>query len=488
MSTRRLAAPLSRLRFGLARAEITPPVGIYHRLWGAARHDRATGVHRPLSAEVMVFAPLAGAGPPLVRVQLDLAGLVQAQHDDLARMMAGTIGVDRERVAIVYSHTHSSGWFVPDRLSLPGGELILPYLTRLTESLRQAGREALAGLRPATITYTAGRCSLAASRDYPEPDHGGFVCGFNPDAPADDTLLLARVTGEDGGPIATLVNYACHPTTLAWENSLISPDYVGAMREVVEAATGAPCIFALGACGDLGPRHGFVGDTAVADRNGRELGYAALAALTAMHPAGTAFTYTGPVLSGATLGVWADQPLSAAEMARAETFAGGIYTVDLPLREGLDPDALRAEVERHEAEAAAADGRGDATAARDHAARAERARRWLARIADLPPGTTYPLRFSVHRLGDAVWITCGGEPYSLLQVELRRRFPHLALVVSPLDGDLQIAYLLPRDRYGRGLYQEEPSSLAPGCLEGLIDAVAARIAEHASASAPAADA
>lgn len=110
------------------------------------------------------------------------------------------------------------------------------------------------------------------------------------------------------------------------------------------------------------------------------------------------------------------------------------------------------------------------------------------RRADLPPGTTYPLRFSVHRLGAAVWITCGGEPYSLLQGELRRRFPHLALVISPLDGDLQIAYLLPRDRYGCGLYQEEPSSLAPGCLERLIDAIAARVAEHAPASAPAAGA
>ena len=76
--------------------------------------------------------------------------------------------------------------------------------------------------------------------------------------------------------LGTLVNYACHPTTLAWENTLISPDYVGAMREVVEQHTGAPCLFLQGASGDLGPREGFVGDTAVADRNGRQLGFAAL--------------------------------------------------------------------------------------------------------------------------------------------------------------------------------------------------------------------
>jgi hypothetical protein len=64
----------------------------------------------------------------------------------------------------------------------------------------------------------------------------------------------------------------------------------------------------------------------------------------------------------------------------------------------------------------------------------------------------------------------------VLQRELRHRFPSLTVLVSPLDGDLQVAYLLPRDRYGLGLYQEEPSSLAPGCLEVLIEAIATRIA------------
>ena len=50
MKTRELPTPTSRVRFGLARADITPPVGIYHRLWGAARHSQATGVHRPGTA------------------------------------------------------------------------------------------------------------------------------------------------------------------------------------------------------------------------------------------------------------------------------------------------------------------------------------------------------------------------------------------------------------------------------------------------------
>src|SRR5207253_8221332 len=109
--------------------------------------------------------------------------------------------------------------------------------------------------------------------------------------------------------LGTIVNYACHPTTLAWENTLVSPDYVGAMREVVERETGAPCLFLQGSSGDLGPRDGYTGDTAVADRNGRQLGFAALSGLEAMPPAGTYFEYAGPVVSGATLGSWEHRPL-----------------------------------------------------------------------------------------------------------------------------------------------------------------------------------
>ena len=45
------------------QADITPPVGIYHRMWGAALHDRATGVHRPLMATAMYLESCSTAVP-----------------------------------------------------------------------------------------------------------------------------------------------------------------------------------------------------------------------------------------------------------------------------------------------------------------------------------------------------------------------------------------------------------------------------------------
>ena len=40
---------------GVARRDVTPPVGIYARQWGAARHDVAEGVHRPLALTALAL-------------------------------------------------------------------------------------------------------------------------------------------------------------------------------------------------------------------------------------------------------------------------------------------------------------------------------------------------------------------------------------------------------------------------------------------------
>ena len=95
------------------------------------------------------------------------------------------------------------------------------------------------------------------------------------------------------------------PTSLGGMNRLISPDYVGAMRELVERDTnGAPCIFLHGADGELAPRRCYEESTEAADQNGRELGYAALSTLSSLTPPGKKMVFDKKVESGATLGLW----------------------------------------------------------------------------------------------------------------------------------------------------------------------------------------
>ena len=282
---------------------------------------------------------------------------------------------------------------------------------------------------------------------------GRFACGYNPGAPADDTLLVARVSDDGGTTLATLFNYACHPTTLAWENRLLSPDYIGAAREVLETAFGAPALFLHGASGELAPRDDYVGDAAVADRNGRQLGHAAAAAIEALPPPGTRFVYTGIVASGANLGTWEYRPSEPAQLAEAAR---------------VEAQVTHAELRRKE-EPAVVESLTDATP--DSVQEREKAlRREFLELA-LGDGPMHRMPLWTWRLGEALLVALPNEAYSAFQVELRRRFAGTpVLVVTTTNGG--VGYLCPRETYGSGLYQEQQSPYAPGCLEDAIEAAA----------------
>lgn len=440
--------------FGVARRDVTPPVGIYNRSWGASTHDVAEGVHRPLTATAAVFAPIAGAGPTLALVALDIGWFPYApDYVSLRTVVMERTGLGEAEVLVQLSHTHA-GANTNSRLEgRPGTELIAPYLEGLTEQVVDAVLEARSSTTEATVTYGWGRCGLAANRDFWDAQAGRFACGYNPDGPADDTLLVARATDTDGRTLATLFNYACHPTTLAWENRLLSPDYVGAAREVLEQAFGAPALFLQGASGELAPRDDYVGDPDVADRNGRQLGHAAAAAIEALAPPGRRFVYTGIVASGANLGTWEYRASSPEQLAAARRLEAVLSGVDLARKEDIGVvESLSS-------------SSPDSPQEREKALRRE-----LLRLA-LGEGSVVRMPIWAWRLGEALLVAVPDEPYSIFQQELRRRFAGTpVLVLMTTNGG--VGYLPPRETYGSGRYQEQQSPYAAGGLEQAIEAAA----------------
>jgi len=445
-------------------------------MWGAAMHDRSTGVHRPLTATALYLngRHARGSGRDAkVIVALDHCLLRTEEMNGLLDRVSSAADIPRDAMIVFFSHTHAAGLMDRRRSELPGGDLIAPYLESLTAKLAALVRKARDSQQTASIVYGAGRCGLARNRDYFDAERGEYVCGLNPEGEADDTVLVGRITAADGKPLATIVNYACHPTTLAWENTWISPDYIGAMREVVEQATDAPCLFVQGASGDIGPRDGFVGDVAVADRNGRQLGHAVMSAVEPLPAPGTSYEYTGPVISGATLGIWEYVPVSADRRKEIDIWQARRVVVPLKYRDDLPKrDDLERKRERWTQREADAKAAGDDIRVRDARAMVERMTRSLSRIQHLPPGDEYPYAIDILRIGDAVWLSLNGEHYNRLQREIRRRFEGTPIIVGTLANGSGISYVLDSDSYGKGLYQEKVSVLAKGCLETLVDTIA----------------
>ena len=72
--------------------------------------------------------------------------------------------------------------------------------------------------------------------------------------PVDPEVCVLRVEDMDGGIVASLVNFGCHPVSIYPHlSTAISADYPAYTTKVVEEAEGGICLFALGLAGNIVP-------------------------------------------------------------------------------------------------------------------------------------------------------------------------------------------------------------------------------------------
>lgn len=445
---------------GVARQDITPPIGIYSRNWGASSHDQAEGVHRPLTLTALTLQSSPSA-QPLVLVVMD--GTWWKTHEDEWIVRSGVLdalSLDPARMMLHLSHTHSGASLSRTDHDKPGGDEIAEYLEKVRESSIAATRHAMQTCSQATLTWDEGRCTLAHDRGYFDAERRRFLCGFNPLGQADDTLVVGRVSDANGKVLATLVNYACHPTTLAWQNRLLSPDYVGAMREVLEHRfPHAPCLYLQGASGELAPREQYVADTEIADAHGRQLGYSALAVLEGMLPHMTRLEYAGPVESGAPLATWKRAP------QEPDRVLGAIfYDVELPLKKMHTLDEIE----------------GNLKACTDRVI-AERLRREREIRRVVGNGQVARAPVWIWRVGSAYLAGQPNEAFSLFQTELRRKFaPHTVVAMNLVNGG-EAGYLPPESAYGQDMYEVNQTPFERGSLERLCAAASQAIEQLTTA-------
>ena len=342
------------------------------------------------------------------------------------------------------SHTHAGPALFSEDVTKPGGEYIIPYLKLIREKAISAVEKALNAASLSTLAWRYGKCDLATNRDLPDANKDRLLVGFNPDEPADDTLLVGRITNAEGVITGTIVNYACHPTTLAWDNKLISPDYVGAMRELMEANTMAPCLFLQGASGELAPAEQYSGDCGLADAYGRQLGHAALAVLEAMRPANTGLALDRVVESGAPLAVWTKHVVQSSAVLNVEQ-------VDIPMLLKQLPSLQEIEHQWSQCE--------------DHVLK-ERLWRMRGIRKTVGEGDVSIMPLWVWRLGDAFMMGQPNEAYSYFQQELRKQLSvYPVAVMNIVNG--YAGYLPPQELYVKDMYAVWQTPFAAGALEQL---------------------
>ncbi len=444
----RVASSLSRVKIGVAHADITPPIGISANPWGKSLTAISTGVHRPLMSAALLIK--AERERFLVTLDLGWIGCYECDLINFRGRVVAELGIEIDDLIVNLSQTHKGPPFCIHEAPREGAEFVPAYIEKVIITVIEICKEARSNIEEANITWAYGSCDLATVRDLPVGAND--VVGYNPELLASDTLVVGRVTSIAGANLATLVNYGCHPTTMGWDSSLISPDYVGRARELIEARTGAPMFFLLGACGNVGPRIQYSGDPQVADTNGEMLGYSTLATLAGMLPPASDYEFNGLFISSTTLADWQVVPAVPNTTVKSKKILAVLAHKPL-----LTEDAMRANWESVTASKAALDSRIR--------------KQFEMRIDYVKEGGKVHHPIWMWRIGDAILIAHCGEAYFEMAEELRLRHPDQIILFLDMSNGPGYVYVPTRSAYERNAYQAGQTLLAPGGFEEMLEII-----------------
>jgi hypothetical protein len=466
--------PARVLTAGTARVVVTPPVGI--GMAGFAGRPPSTGVHDDLTATAIVLGErdsagggdgtggAGGAEDGATRVALVALDLIGVRGDGFVAAIKAAVrsasGIPPERVFLNCSHTHYGPELGSDREG-GDGPIAAAYRETLPHLIAGAVSAADAARRP--VTLAAGRGAVRAGINRRErKEDGRLTLGQNPEGALDSEVQVWRFDAADGGapapgapagwvrrsapPVAVLVHYACHGVSLGSQTRLLSADFMGVMRGVVERLVGGAALYLQGACGDINP--------------------------ALMGP-----DWEHPRLLGNALGAEAARVALLAEPVAALPLRVARERLRLPALLPTSVEAGRARVASLEADRERLDREGVPADAGSRVWNTRTLQRAREGLAALEGGVTPPpveAEIGALRLGDAALVTNPTELFCEIGMAIKAASPFpFTAVAGYTDGSA--GYVPTRAAYPEGGYEvERACRVAPEAGE-TIEATSVRL-------------
>lgn len=466
----------SGLMAGVARADITPPIGIPHLNWGSQTHVEAIGMD---PAGMLATALVVSDGKQMFAM-VDIDALLVYGFDDIIANASTRSGIAAGHIRIASTHTHAGPAFQREKGPLgvdpgPYERMMKAYRDALSEKVAGAIVEAKKNLRPVHAWGAKGTGTINMNRRVRATKTSPPAVGLNPDGYVDRELVVMRIDDASGNPYAVLVNFQCHGTVLTYENKHISPDWIGMVRKTVEQAMpGAICLFFQGAAGNQGPMEGGTGDLSVAHRLGRILGLQAAALATQIETVRRA-----PVLEGfvESTAFGAKQPWRVAG-PRDATLRFVSKTLDLPPRQYTASEIRDMEKRTLDAEKTLSAARASGDPWVKHQAEAKH-----RRFADLlakwrKPYDPTPVKVDVQilRIGDMAIVAMPGEPFAEIGAGVRKASPFGVTMFCGYSTGQGGDYMPIASEYPHGGYEVERTPYGIGAAEKLVKETSALFA------------
>ncbi|UCF37985.1 MAG: neutral/alkaline non-lysosomal ceramidase N-terminal domain-containing protein [Acidobacteriota bacterium] len=264
---------------GTAKVVITPETPIWMAGY-AARDKPAQGTGQDLYAKALALEDIRGNR--VVLITTDLLGFSDEFISGVAKRIADSTGLSRDRLLFNASHTHSGPALarvldIAYLMSPEQKEAVASYTLSLADKLVSLVETALSDLQPCKVTHGYATASFAINRRV--ETSSGFVIGANRAGPVDHSVPVLAIDSERGSLRAVVFGYSCHNTTLQGSNYHYHGDYAGVAQEWLEKRyPDSIALFVTGTGGDSNPYPR--GTRELAEEHGASLGRAVADALT----------------------------------------------------------------------------------------------------------------------------------------------------------------------------------------------------------------
>lgn len=460
----------SGLMAGVARADITPPVGIPHMNWGSATHIESDGTD-PLGMRATALV-LSDGRKKFVMVDIDTIGL--GGTDEIITRAAARSGIPAEHIRLGASHTHAGPLLSADKG--PAGTDLTRYRAMMNryrevvaDKIVGAIQEAVSQLRPVHMYGARGLGTINVNRRFRGGSGGPPAVGRNKDGYVDRELVVFRMDDSQGKPYAILINYQTHGTVLAYENRKVSPDWIGMTRKVVEdALPGSTALFFQGAAGNQGPIEGFTGDLNVAHRLGATLGYQALGVAMGIETVKREPVFEGYVESTA----YQAKQHWRVSGPRDQTLRFATKIIEVPRRqyEATEIDAMATQVAEAQKRFAAFKKGDESRAAYQAAARLRRLSDLLNRWKQPPSSEPVTVQLQVLRIGELAIVAMPGEPFAEIGAAVKKASPFAFTMFCGYSSGVGGGYMPTESEFQYRGYEVEGTRYGKGAAETVIRA------------------
>ena len=165
------AAKETSYSVGVADVDITPNYPIRLNGFGFRRSE-SEGVTQPIWAKAIAIG--TDEEKPLVLITVDSLGMRLSMVEEVARRLKAKAGVERERLAITFTHSHTtpkvngaSDTIFSTPIPPEHQAHIDRYTTELTDALEKVALAALADRQPAQLEWAVGKVGFAKNRRTP---------------------------------------------------------------------------------------------------------------------------------------------------------------------------------------------------------------------------------------------------------------------------------------------------------------------------------